>query len=209
MISRCISLRSLYLRSQSQVKLFYQGTPEWYGPTPSSTFFSSTNCLFENSEFRHSLSEQGSSTCTFLWSNQISLGPCFSCTSANERIKWCPVTATVTFCEGEWQIYNFGLMQETLQLQASVPNWGKRTSSRLPEVLESLSITAHSKKDMSNFSAKVSKVNGFQIPVFQNQIKDKAFCILYLNLSGRLCRPSEAHIVHSGDADDVGKLHQL
>ena len=28
-------------------------------------------------------------------------------------------------------------------------------------------------------------------------------------LSVRLCRPSEAHIVHSGDADDVGKLHQL
>ena len=73
---------------------------------------------------------------------------------------------------------------------------------------ETLSITSHSQRDM-NFSAKVSKVNGFQIPVFQNQIKDKAFCILYLNLSGRLCRPSEAHIVHSGDADDVSKLHQL
>ena len=121
MISRCISLRSLYLGSQSQVKLFYRGTPEWYGPTPSSTFFSSTNCLFKNSEFQHSPSKQGRSTCTFLWSNQISLGPCFSCTSANERIKWCPVTATVTFCVSEWQFYNFGLMQDTLNFRLHFP----------------------------------------------------------------------------------------
>ena len=33
----------------------------------------------------------------FLCSSQISLGPCFSWTSASERMRWCPVTATVTY----------------------------------------------------------------------------------------------------------------
>ena len=88
-------------------------------------------------------------------------------------------------------------------MQETFPNEAKEPHLDFPEV------SSHSQRNMSNFSVKVPKVKGFQMPVFPNQIKDKDFCILYLDLSGRLCRPSEAHIVHSRDPDDVGKLHQL